>query len=113
MKEKIKQIYEENYSQTSQVIGRWTSQVTAFLTRLKEGTIVIVADGEQVLGIGIITGNYRYLPENDFPHTIETEWLQTPNQKLPNAREGLQTTVYTFAGLPPTGRRLHKEPTIS
>lgn len=96
MKADIKKIYEENYSQTPQVIGRWTSQVTAFLTRLKKGTIVIAADGEQVLGIGKITGNYRYVPEKDFPHTIETEWLHTPNQKLPNAREGLQTTVYTM-----------------
>lgn len=96
MKAEIKKIYEENYTQTPQVIGRWTSQVTAFLTRLKKGTIVVAADGEQVLGIGKITGDYRYLPEKDFPHTIETEWLHTPNQKLPNAREGLQTTVYTM-----------------
>lgn len=96
MKAEIKKIYEENYTQTPQVIGRWTSQVTAFLTRLKKGTIVVAADGEQVLGIGKITGDYRYLPDKDFPHTIETEWLHTPNQKLPNAREGLQTTVYTM-----------------
>lgn len=94
MKKEIKQIYEENYSKTPQVIGRWTSQVTTFLRRLKKGTIVVAAEGEQVLGIGKITGNYEYKEGKDFPHTIETEWVMTPNEKLPNAREGLQTTVY-------------------
>src|SRR5690625_5606311 len=96
MKNEIKKIYEDNYSKTPQVIGRWTSQVTTFLTRLKQGTIVIAADGEQILGVGKITGNYQYLEEKDFPHTIETEWLYTPNEKLPHAKEGLQTTVYTL-----------------
>ena len=96
MKAKIKKIYEENYSQTPQVIGKWTSQVTAFFTRLKKGTIVIASEGEKVLGIGKITGNYHYIEEKDFPHTIETEWLQTPNKKLPNPNEGLQTTVHTL-----------------
>lgn len=94
MKKEIKQIYEENYSKTPQVIGRWTSQVTTFLTRLKKGAIVVAADGERVLGIGKITGDYEFREGKDFPHTIETEWLTTPNEKLPNAREGLQTTVY-------------------
>lgn len=93
MKTEIKKIYEKNYSKTPQVVGRWTSQVTTFLRRLKKGTVVIAAEGERVLGIGKITGNYEHMKEKDFPHTIETEWLKTPNAKLPSPKEGLQTTV--------------------
>lgn len=99
MKNKIKKIYEDNYSETSQVLGRWASQVTTFLTRLNQGTIVIAADGEQVLGVGKITGNYEYLEEKAFPHTIETEWITTPNEKLPYAKEGLQTTVHRLRNI--------------
>lgn len=80
MKAAIKKIYEEHYSQTPQVIGRWTSQVTAFLTRLKKGTIVIAADGGQVLGIGRITGNYQYREEKDFHIQLKQNGCKLQNK---------------------------------
>ncbi|WP_200801562.1 AAA family ATPase [Bacillus sinesaloumensis] len=97
MKAEMKKIFEEHYpTQTPQVIGRWTSQVAAFLTRLKKGTIVVAADGETILGIGKTTGTYTFREDKEFPHTIETQWLHKVNQKLPFPREGILTTVHTL-----------------
>ncbi|MFV8829533.1 AAA family ATPase [Alkalihalobacterium sp. APHAB7] len=94
MKKHIRAILEENYDQTPQVIGKWTLQIVTFFTRLHRGTVIVAAEGQTVLGIGKVIGGYQYVEGKDFPHTVKVDWLKTPNTKLPNPSEGLQTTTY-------------------
>jgi 5-methylcytosine-specific restriction enzyme B len=96
MKNQLKSLLEEFYPQAPNVITKWANQISMFFTRLMKGTIVVAAEGEKVLGIGKVIGDYKYMEGKDFPHTIKTEWIATPNTKLPNSKEGLQTTVHAL-----------------
>ena len=59
---------------------------------MSEGDVVLAADGETILGIGKVVGEYQYEPELDLPHHREVEWLNLTAWKVP-MNEGLGTTV--------------------
>lgn len=50
-------------------------QVNRFVTAVSERDIVVVARGEQVLGIGRVAGGYQFTGDTDFPHRVPVEWL--------------------------------------
>jgi 5-methylcytosine-specific restriction enzyme B len=73
IKKQITPLLQENYPNTPQVIGKWSTQIAIFLKKMKKGTIVVAAEGEKVLRIGKVIGGYEFKEGKDFPHTIKTE----------------------------------------
>ena len=46
--------------------------VLHFATRVAQGDVVIAASGDQVLGVGRVTGEYIYQSDTEFP--IAARW---------------------------------------
>ena len=92
-REKLKSMLDEKYpDRHPSAVGNEISQITQFAAEMSEGDIVLAADGATILGIGKVTGGYRHVPEFDFPHQRDVEWLDFAEWKMP-VNEGLRTTV--------------------
>jgi 5-methylcytosine-specific restriction protein B len=91
-REKLKDAIHDKYPSSPQVEGKAASEITHFIATISEGDIVWAADGATILGIGRVTGEYRFEPDFDFPHQRPVEWLNCDEWKMP-FHEGLQTTV--------------------
>lgn len=91
-KDKLKQLIHDKHPSSPQAEGKAASEITHFIATITEGDIVWAADGATILGIGRITGEYRFEPDFDFPHQRGVEWLSFDEWKMP-IHEGLQTTV--------------------
>lgn len=92
-KERLRTMLQASSPTTSpQLIGRETQQLFNFCTVLSPRDLVAASDGARVLGIGRITGSYRYEPGARFPHRRDVEWLEVqPFQQVEH--EGLRTTL--------------------
>lgn len=78
-----------------------TNQIFNFVRRISEGDEVLAADGQQILGIGKVTGPYVYDPQgsSDAPHRRAVEWLDVEPWELPKT-EGLRSTVRELKRFP-------------
>jgi len=103
----VKKLMEKHYPKIPQAIGRATQQVFHFVTAIEEGDLIFAADGGTIIGIGRVTGNYKYDPSTDFPHHRDVEWITTDEWKMPN-KEGLQTTVHQIRKHPKNRIELEK-----
>ncbi len=92
-KEKLRARIQTLSTNTPQAIGRSTQQYFDFVTKLQERDLVIASDGRAALGIGRVTGGYRYEPGLEFPHCRSVEWLDLEKWETP-VPDGLRTTVY-------------------
>ena len=93
IRKRLKKVLQDTYPhQHPSAIGNDCSQITHFVANINEGDFVLAADGAKVLGIGRITGEYRYEPQFDFPNHRPVEWLSFDEWKMPVA-EGLRSTV--------------------
>lgn len=91
-REQLRRRLEETHPSTPQAIGRTVQQLMHFYATLKEGDVVVAADGATALGIGRVAGPYRYEAGADVAHQRPVEWLDFGEWKLPEP-EGLQSTV--------------------
>lgn len=91
-REKLKSIIHDKYPSKATSEGRAATEIIHFIANMSEGDIVWAADGAKILGIGCVTGEYRFKPEFDFPHQRSIEWLHLVECKMP-VNEGLQSTV--------------------
>ena len=91
-KEMVRGRFELEYPNSPSQIGRNTQQAFSFVTGIEEGDVVAACDGETVLGVGTITGDYFYDPSSDFPHRRPVDWVSFKEWRLPHA-EGLQSSV--------------------
>lgn len=89
---KLKQLIHERHPSSPQAEGRAASEITQFIATISEGDIVWASDGAKILGIGRVTGEYRFEPEFGFPHQRPVEWLNLEEWQMP-VHEGLQSTV--------------------
>ena len=96
IKEKIRTAYKEHYPNSDSVMTRKSGEILRFYKDIKEGDIIVAGDGETVLGVGRIIGDYDFIEGSDFPHTRKVEWLYTGTDKLPNPKEGLRTAVIPY-----------------
>jgi len=96
IKNEIKERLIEHYPNDPRAIGRTASQISTFYKNINVGDIVVAVDGEKVLGVGQVSDSYEYREGLEFPHIIKTDWINISEQRLPNAREGLRTTVYLY-----------------
>ena len=81
------------YPAASRVTGRSAQSITNFCKGMADGDIVLVCDGPKVLGIGRVSGDYRYSLGEEFPHERPVRWLDLSNWRLPTS-EGLRTPVH-------------------
>jgi 5-methylcytosine-specific restriction protein B len=80
----IRQVLQSKYpDETPQAIGKIEQQIWRFRWKLSIGDLVLATDGHTVIGIGRVTGEYRYDPTDNFPHRRDVEWLNFDEWKLP------------------------------
>jgi 5-methylcytosine-specific restriction protein B len=93
-KEAIREALAKHYPEvTPQQRGKDTMQLWRFFANMQEGDRVFAADGQRIVGVGRVTGPYRFEPGAVFPHRRSVEWLSREPFNAPD-RTGLQTTVY-------------------
>lgn len=77
--------------------GKAAAQIWRFYDGIQEGDLALAAKGQQVRGVGRVTGDYRYDPDAPhFKHRRSVRWLCTESFKSPS-NTGLLTTVYNLS----------------
>jgi 5-methylcytosine-specific restriction protein B len=92
-REKLRKKLSKVHPNAATTIGRDCSQITQFVLQLKEGSIVVAANGMTILGVGRVVGQYEFHSDSDFPHQRKVEWLDISEWKMPEPKEGLRSTV--------------------
>jgi 5-methylcytosine-specific restriction protein B len=95
VKEAIAKMLIKEYQYDANVASRKAGEIRNFAKDMDENDVVLAADRERILGIGLVKGPYRFdstQPE-DAPHRRQVEWHTIPEWKLP-VTEGLRTTVW-------------------
>lgn len=84
LKEVIRQKLESTYPGEVKSTSQTAGEIRNFVANFEDGDIVIAADGERVLGIGRVTGDYRFDESDpkDFPHRRPVEWISTEEWDL-------------------------------
>lgn len=97
VKGEIRKLLEQCYPGDPRIISRKAGEIRNFLTEMNEavGDVIVAKDGEKVLGLGWVTGPYRF--ENTAPtrapHRRPVKWVSTAEWRMPET-EGLRTTVF-------------------
>ncbi len=73
--------------------NRKAGEVYNFYLEMNKGDVIVAQDGQKVNGLGIVTDNYLFQPEFDFPHTRAVDWKVIDPENLTN-QQGLWTTVF-------------------
>src|SRR6266566_6887367 len=93
-KEAIRQIlqvhFPERDASTNTKAG---NQIFTFRWTIATGDLALASDGETVLGIGRVTGEYFYTPSDGLAHRLPVEWLSLEEWRQPDF-EGRLTTVW-------------------
>ncbi|MEH2489420.1 McrB family protein [Bradyrhizobium sp. AZCC 2230] len=101
VKEAARAKLEKEYPKDPARMSREAGEIRNFISSMQDGDVLLAANGERVLGVGRVTGPYRY--ENtapaDAPHRRPTMWSSTEEWKLPKS-EGLRTTVFPIGKNP-------------
>jgi len=92
-REKLRKKLSKVHPNVPAAIGRDCSQISQFVVQLKEGDVVVAANGMKILGVGRVAGQYEFHPESDFPHQRKVEWLHIEEWQMPEPKEGLQSTI--------------------
>lgn len=99
IRDSLKEPFEKLYPNPPQTISRELNEIIRFFKTIKENDIVVACDGMQTLGIGRVTGGYEYYDGLEFPHIREVEWVFVEKTQLPEAKEGLRTTVNPYKNI--------------
>lgn len=91
-RDKLRTLLQREYPNAPQATGRAAAQLLKFATEMREGDRVIASDGMTVLGIGEISGPYRFTPGAEFPHQRAVTWRSLVEWQIVDA-ESLQTAV--------------------
>lgn len=96
-KGEIRKLFEQHYPGDAKLVSRKAGEIRNFLTEMSEadGDIAVAADGETVLGLGRVTGPYRFesTAPTDAPHRRAVTWISLDEWKMAES-EGLRTTVF-------------------
>lgn len=86
---------EQAYGSDKRVASRKAGEISHFFSTMAERDVVLAADGETVLGVGLVAGGYEYQESEpvEAPHRRSAEWHTLESWSLPLPKEGLQTTV--------------------
>jgi 5-methylcytosine-specific restriction protein B len=95
VKEAVQALLAPQYPNDARTLSRKAGEIRDFINRAQNDDVLVAADGETVLGIGYLTGSYRYdtTVPLDGPHRLPVEWRSLDQWKLPTS-EGLRTTFF-------------------
>ncbi len=101
VKEAVRTLLEKEYPKDPAMLTRKAGEIRNFISNMQDGDVVLAAEGERVLGVGRVTGAYRYekTEPTDAPHRRPVKWSSTEEWKLPKS-EGLRTTVFPIGKHP-------------
>lgn len=88
----LRTLLHSHYPNTPQAIGRAAAQLLKFSTGVQEGDRVLASDGMSVLGVGEISGAYRFVQGTEFPHQRPVTWHSLEEWQAVDA-EALQTAI--------------------
>jgi hypothetical protein len=94
-KDKIAGSLASTFEYKPNIASRKAGEIRSFLKDIADRDIVLAAAGERILGVGVVTGPYRFTDTNpkEAPHRRDVEWHVCQEWRLP-VSEGLRTTVY-------------------
>jgi 5-methylcytosine-specific restriction protein B len=75
------------------VATRKAGEILNFMDGIAENDLVVACEGQNVLGVGRVSGPYEYDGNLTFPHTRRVEWLLLEPWQMPQS-EGPRTTVF-------------------
>jgi 5-methylcytosine-specific restriction protein B len=84
------------YKDDKRTASRKAGEIYTFYNTIAPFDYVCVADGSSIKAIGqIISDNYLYLEELEFPHSRNVKWIRTNINDL-SISEGLRTSVWEY-----------------
>ncbi len=86
-----------SYKEDKRLLSRKAGEVFNFYSNVKPGDVVLAQEGASILGIGIVTDDYSFNDNYDFPHQKQVDW-KIFHPKITN-KEGLLTTVSKLSGM--------------
>lgn len=95
----IRKLLEQHYPGDASLVSRKAGEILNFLREIKEGEsdgdVVVAGDGKTVIGLGRVTGPYRFenTAPTGAPHRRTVRWISTEEWGMPES-EGLRTTVF-------------------
>jgi len=94
LKELIRKKLEVEYPKDPKILSRKAGEIRNFINRIEEGDVAVAADGQAVVGLGRVTGPYRYDVGEPAPHRRPVEWTSTASWNMPAPEEGKLATVF-------------------
>jgi 5-methylcytosine-specific restriction protein B len=99
-RERLRELMKPRYPDKQGVLSRKTQELFALVTRASERDLVLAMDGNTVVGIGRIAGDYFFQQgDGPFAHRRPVQWLNTDEWKLPQT-EAIQTTFTRLGKYP-------------
>lgn len=97
VKEAVRPLLDQHYPNDAKTVSRKAGEIRDFITKMQDGDVIVAADGERVLGVGRVSGSYRYenTEPTGAPHRRPVEWASTEEWKMPTP-EGLRTTFFSI-----------------
>ena len=92
----LRNAYEALWNTIPSLASRQVNEMLRFLTGMQVNDLVAACDGETLLGVGRVTGEYEYFSELDFPHIRPVEWLYAGRTKLKDPKENNQSTMRQY-----------------
>ena len=94
----IRQGLAKIYEKQANVASRKAGEIRNFVKGISEDDFVLAADGRRIMGVGRVTGPYRFDPtsQQEAPHRRAVKWLSLDSWELPED-EGLRTTVFEIS----------------
>lgn len=86
-----------HYEKEPAAAGNTAGQILRFARVMKPNDRVVAMQGARVLAVGLITSDYRYVPENMLqPHQRQVTWVAAEPPQFPQP-VGLRTTVFQLS----------------
>ncbi len=91
-KEALRELMRPYYPTDPATLGRQLQQIFNFRHWIKEGDVVLAADGMKILGIGVVTAGYHFEPSlAAMPHRVSVRWQHLGEWSM-DTKEGLMKT---------------------
>ena len=90
----FKELRRASKGQGEDEIAGGARQAWRFAHQVKVGDTVVANKGKsEILGIGTVTGEYRFVPEDDYPHQRDVEWHDVIPQQVDWQEGWLKTLI--------------------
>ena len=95
LKEALRLKLAPQYPNDAKTATRKAGEIRDFFAKIEKGEIVMAAEGQRILGVGRVTGDYRFeeTEPKAAPHRRPVEWVSLEEWSLPED-EGKLTTVF-------------------